>query len=202
MDTAGICDRRGEEVVLSGAGSRPRSHDSIRQQIRGSGLLLTGRMLSTAIVFVAQLLIVRHLSTTDYGAFAYAFAIVTASQAFSTLGLHKSISRFVPIYHEQRDSGRIVGTMLLTMGIIGATLLLITVALAAVPDRVLQSVIHGRQAIAIVRILIFLLPIEAFNDVLISLFASFGRPRDIFFRSHVVGPVLRLVTVLALVVLH
>jgi len=63
-------------------------------------------------------------------------------------------------------------------------------------------VIHGRQAIAIVRILIFLLPIEAFNDVLISLFASFGRPRDIFFRSHVIGPVLRLVTVLALVVLH
>ncbi|HWR36975.1 MAG TPA: flippase [Clostridia bacterium] len=189
-------------ISTTSRSTAPGQHDAVRKQIRGSGLLLAGRILSTGIVFLAQVLIVRQLSTADYGAFAYALAIVNACQAFSTLGLHKSISRFVPIYQEQRDKDRIAGTIALSIGVIGVTLLLIGVLLLALPDRVLHSLDHGQQAVTIISILIFLVPIEAFNEVLISLFASFGRPREIFFRSHVVGPVLRLTAVLALMVLH
>ena len=42
-----------------------------RQQIRGSSLLLTGRLLSLAVNFATQVLIVRYLSKTDFGAFAH-----------------------------------------------------------------------------------------------------------------------------------
>ena len=43
---------------------------STRRSIRGSSLLMGGRMISMGINYLVQLLIVRYLSTTEYGAFA------------------------------------------------------------------------------------------------------------------------------------
>lgn len=174
-------------------------HEAVHRQIRGSGLLLAGRAISTTIIFVSQVMMVRHLSTSEYGAFAYALSMVAASQSFSTLGLHKSISRFVPIYQEKRDPGRIAGSVLLSVSVIALCLLLISFAVVALPHAWLEKAIRGDRAITILSILVFLVPVEALNDVLISLFASFGRPRDIFFRSHVLAPGLRLVAVIALI---
>ena len=68
--------------------------DPTRKQIRGSSLLLAGRFISTGLNFVSQILIVRHLSTTEYGAWTYALALVAFFQGISTLGLRRGITRF------------------------------------------------------------------------------------------------------------
>ena len=70
------------------AGRRSAKPETTRQ-IRGSSLLLTGRMLSMAINFVVQILIVRNLSETEYGAFAYALSIVAFGQTIITFGLDR-----------------------------------------------------------------------------------------------------------------
>ena len=44
--------------------------------LRGSALLLVGRFVAIAGGLVVQVLVVRHLSQTAYGDFAYALAIV------------------------------------------------------------------------------------------------------------------------------
>ena len=71
-------------------------------QIRGSSLLLFGRLISIAITFATQVLIVRHLSTTAFGAFALAYSIAGVAQVAITLGLHRGATRFVSMYDEQR----------------------------------------------------------------------------------------------------
>jgi hypothetical protein len=64
----------------------PRTKQAaVNRQIRGSSLLLIGRTLSMAVNFAVQVLIVRYLSKTDYGAFAYALSIVARSR-----GLYRS----------------------------------------------------------------------------------------------------------------
>jgi O-antigen/teichoic acid export membrane protein len=174
------------------------SGDAVKKQIRGSGLLLAGRILSTFIGFVSQILIIRHLSTSDFGAFGYGLSIVMACNAFSTLGIHKSLSRFVPIYQEQRDRPKLAGAILLAIIVVFVALLTVALSVLILPH-VLHSMSHTRQATIVVATLLFLVPLNALNDVLISLLASFGRAREIFFRTHVLGPLLRLATVVALI---
>jgi O-antigen/teichoic acid export membrane protein len=77
--------------------------DATRKQIRGSSLFLVGRFLSMGINFSGQVLMVRYLATAEYGALAYALAAVAFFQPFATLGLHDAVSRFVPIYQENRE---------------------------------------------------------------------------------------------------
>ena len=59
----------------------PRGKASTKSQMRGSALLLVGRLLGMGLGLVIQLLLVRVLTKDDYGAFAWALSIVTLVQS-------------------------------------------------------------------------------------------------------------------------
>jgi O-antigen/teichoic acid export membrane protein len=169
-----------------------------QRQIRGSSLLLGGRFLSRGLNFAVQILTVRYLSQTDYGAFAYALSMVQLGQSIATFGLDRAMTRFVAMYHEQRDYRKFFGTLLLVVGTILA--LGLTIALGFQLFRPLaQRLINNQLSYALLLILIFLVPIQAVDELLVSLFAIFANPRAIFFRRHVLAPLLKLAVVLLLV---
>jgi O-antigen/teichoic acid export membrane protein len=67
--------------------------DAARKQIRGSSLLLLGRVLSLGINFFTQVLMIRYLSTRDFGELAYGLAVVSFFRIFASLCLQDAIPR-------------------------------------------------------------------------------------------------------------
>lgn len=176
-----------------------RKPDPVRAQLRGSSLLLMGRLLSRVINFVAQLLIVRHLNMEDYGAFAYGLAVVAFCKGFSTLGLRRAVMRFLPIYHERGDFGRLLGTLVLVAAVVAGTGMLVIVGVYGAPEILQRLVKDDGASLDLLLVLVFLVPIEAIDEMLIALFACFAHPRAIFYRKHVIAPVLKLTVVVMLV---
>src|SRR4030065_2586218 len=86
-----------------------------QRHIRGSSLLMVGQFFSKGITFAIQVLIVRYLSKSDYGAYAYALSIATIGVTITTLGLDRAITRFVPIYHEKGEYNKMFGTILMVL---------------------------------------------------------------------------------------
>jgi O-antigen/teichoic acid export membrane protein len=160
-----------------------------RIQVRGSSLFLLGRFLSLGISFAAQLLIVRYLSTTEYGALAFALSVVAMLQLLGTLGLQEAISRFVPIYRETREYDKLLGTILLAAALVVLTGMLIIVGVQGVLSHI---TISGTLKLRLLTVLIFLVPIEAADMLLDAFFASFASTRDIFVRKYALGPALKL----------
>lgn len=183
-------------------GSDPAAIDATaatRQQLRGSTLLLSGRLISIAVNFTVQVLLVRYLSETDYGAFAYALSIVSLAATFVTFGLDRAITRFVPIYEERGDYPRLFGTLVMVAGTfltLGIGVVLVVIGLQ---DWLAGWALEDPTAISLIVILILLAPIQALDDMLIGLFAVFANARAIFLRRHVLGPGLRLLVVTLLV---
>lgn len=168
------------------------------KQIRGSSLLLVGRMLGLGLDFVSQVLIVRHLSKGDYGAFALALSIVAIGTTISLLGLERTVGRFAPIYQERRDFGRMWGSIavvVLTVVLIGFALIFGTFAFQGL----IGGFIDSTQALAVLLIMIVLSPLQALDALLVALFATFGSARSIFFRRYVFAPVLQLSIVIAVI---
>jgi O-antigen/teichoic acid export membrane protein len=151
-----------------------------RKQIRGSGLLLTGRCLSVALNFATQVLIVRYLSKSDYGAWAYCLSLIALFWSFSTLGL----TRFLPIYHENEDHGKLFGTIILAIITIIITGLIITGGVHSAPEAIAQLMKDNTGVLKILLVLIFLVPLQALDSVLIGIFASFSKSRTIFIRRY------------------
>lgn len=171
------------------------------RQIRGSSLLLAGRLLSKGINFVVQVMIVRYLSKTDYGAFALALSFVSLTQSIATFGLDRAITRFVPIYQEKKEYAKLFGTIIMVFSTILSLGLAIALLFHSLQDFMTQSFLDGdQQARTLLLLLIFLAPVQAIDDLLIGMFAVFASPRAIFFRKNVLAPGLRLIVVLLLIV--
>ncbi len=180
--------------------SAPAARDTaVRQQIRGSSLLLSGQFVAKGMNFVAQILIVRYLSQSDYGALAYALSIVTLGQGLAMFGLNRAVTRFLPIYHEQKQYDKLFGTLLMVVGVVLSIGLAMALLLYATRGMIARSLIDDRQTLSLLLVLIFLAPVQAIDHVLLGLFAVFASPRSIFLRKHVLGPALKLLVVLMLV---
>lgn len=168
--------------------------------MRGSTLLLLGRVIAMVVNFLVQVLIVRYLSTAAYGAFAYALSLVTLGETLVTLGIDRAVGRFLPIYQERGDWAKLFGTLALVAGTIlslGIVLIVLVVGLAGTLGR---SLVDDDLAISLIVILVLLAPLQAADTMFANVLAVFASPRAIFVRRFVLAPVLRL-TVVGLLVL-
>jgi O-antigen/teichoic acid export membrane protein len=170
-----------------------------RSHIRGSSLLLVGRIIAMGINFGVQVLTVRYLSKGDYGALAYALSVVSMAAIIALFGLDKAIVRFIPIYHERKDYQKMFGTVFMTIGaIIGIGIGLVTLAFG-LRGFLTNSIVNDPLSVSLLLILIAMAPMDALDSVFQGLLAVFAKPRAIFFRRHILGPGLKLAVVLLVI---
>jgi O-antigen/teichoic acid export membrane protein len=169
--------------------------DPTRAQVRGSSLLLMGQVLAVGLNLATQILIVRYLSKTTYGAFAYALSIVTLGETFAAFGLRRGVSRFVPIYEERGDAARAAGTLVFALSTVLSLGFAVVLMVVGFRGSIGDAVAGGREATVLLSILILLAPVQALENLLDGAFAVFARPRMIFARRYVYTPVMRLLVV-------
>lgn len=174
------------------AGTNP----SIRRYLRGSGLLLGGRGVSILLNIAVQVLTVRYLSKSDYGAFAYALGVAAIGSSAVLVGLGKTIPRFIPIYQERGDYPRVFGTLALATATVWGLSVSVILVLFGLRDLLAASVVPDPLTLSLLLTLIALTPINAFDHLLQNVVAIFARPSTIFVRRQVLGPGLKLVAIL------
>jgi O-antigen/teichoic acid export membrane protein len=174
--------------------------EASRTQIRGSSLLLVGRFISLGVNFLSQLLMVRYLATAEFGAIAYGLSIVAFCQPFAGFGLQDAASRFIPIFHEEEKYDELFGTILFISGATLFTGLAIAAAVWSWPPSIAHLLSQEALPKALLPILIFLVPAQSVDNLLIAVFASFASTTAIFFRRFILDPGLKLAVVLLLLV--
>jgi O-antigen/teichoic acid export membrane protein len=175
--------------------------DIAREPIRGSSLLLAGRIVSLAVMCAVQILIVRHLSRADYGAWTYALSVVALLQSVAALGLDRAVTRFLAIYRERGDLVRIRGLVLMLVTVVACFGTLVTIVLMSFPGTLGRVTGVEPHVLALLNVIIFLVPLEALDLLFIGMFACLGQARSIVIRRHIIAPVLKLAAVVTLVVL-
>jgi O-antigen/teichoic acid export membrane protein len=186
--------------VKAVAGASPVAKSSTAKAVRGSSLLLLGKVLALGLNFGSQVLIVRYLTKDDYGAFAYALSIVMLFKGLVLFGIPDTLARFLPYYRERDQRRAMPGAMIFGFGMVLALGLLCAIGVAVVAHTTGARLIADPQARDLAIILAFLIPLEAFNDLLTTLFAVFASPKAIFFRRSVLAPGLRIALIVALMV--
>ena len=114
-----------------------------------------------------------------------------------SLGQGKTLSRFLAIYVEERDFGKLFGSVLVAAGTVLATGTLLIGGLFLFRDGLAGSVLHDSSAVTVLLIVVFLAPMEALDQLFVAIFAVFTKPRSIFFRKYLFTPCLRLAVVAA-----
>lgn len=166
--------------------------------IRGSTLLFVGRLLSLGLNTATQVMIVRLLTKSDFGAFAYGLALIPAARTIVSLGHHQALTRFLSLYEEEGSYNKLFGTIVMEIGSILTAGLLLFAGLWGAQGYLSGTAVAGEEAVLVLLILILLAPIEALERVFEAIFAVFSRPRAVFFRRYILTPGLRLLFVAVL----
>jgi O-antigen/teichoic acid export membrane protein len=169
-----------------------------RGHIRGSMMLLMGRLTSLSLTFVTQIMTVRYLSKSDYGAFAYALAFVLLLQSFLAVGLDRADTRFLCLYEERRDRGRFLG-VLVTEALTIISLGVVAVTVVVMGRDALFAGGDGRTVTSLIVVTVLLAPAQALDNLAVNAFAVMAHPRAVFMRRYLLEPALRLAVVLAVV---
>lgn len=175
------------------------SPDMARKHLRGSSLLLLGRVLAVLANFAVQVMIVRYLSKTEFGAFAYALSVVSMGSSIAVFGLDKSVTRFLPIYLEQNAHNKVFGTIVMMAGTIMGIGAILVAGVFLLKNWIGSSLVSDPRSLSLLLFLIVLAPIQALDNLFIGLFAVFARPSAIFFPRHLMTPLLQLAVVLLVV---
>jgi O-antigen/teichoic acid export membrane protein len=151
-----------------------------------------GRLVSLSFTVLTQIVIVRTLSKSDYGVFAYAFTLTAAGRILLSLGQGRLLSRFMAKYEEERDYARMYGAILMAVAaiLVTGTLLLAAMAFGLAP--LIGANFDNPSMTSVLLILMFLAPLNALDQVFVSIFAVFSKPTAIFFRKYLLTPALQL----------
>lgn len=167
----------------------------------GSMLLLAGRFFSLLLNLAVQVLVVRFFSKLDYGAFAFALSIVSVSATALALGMDKTLGRYVAIYHQNRDLPKLFGSICVALTLI-TSLGFVCIGIVGVVGLVFGVPLLGDGlASGLLLVLILLAPLNALDSVIVALFGVFASPVSIVWRRHVAGPLLKLGSVIAVIVM-
>ena len=176
--------------------------DVAKKNVRGSTLLLLGRIVSLALNLGTQIVLVRHLSKSDYGLLAYSFLLAELLLVPVVFGLDAAITKYIPIFQERDEKRKLLGTVALTVGSILGISVLFATLIVIYPNGVASQLDLDRNTWLVVGIILFLSPINSLNAVCESLLAAFSSPRSILVGKQLMGPALKLTLVATAIFLH
>jgi O-antigen/teichoic acid export membrane protein len=176
--------------------------DVAAQHIRGSSLLLAGRLVALGIDFAAQVLLVRYLSKPDFGAWSYALALVAMLGGIALFEMGNTLARFIPMYRERGQADSLAGAVALGFAVVGGLGTLIAIAVVVAIDVLGLRPTSDPKALHLLVLVAFLVPIQALDSLFTTLFATIGSSRAIFLRQSILGPALRIALVGALIAGH
>jgi O-antigen/teichoic acid export membrane protein len=180
---------------VSAAPRTVRSADATRVQIRGSTLLLAGQVFALAANLATQVLLVRYLSKTDYGAFAYGLSVVAIGETVAALGLRRGVSQFMPMYEERGEQGKAAGLLVFSLATVLGVGLAVMLMVIGFRGLIAGSLAGRTEAATLLAILIALVPIHAIEYLLDAVYSVFARPKAILARKYVYAPIMRLLVV-------
>jgi O-antigen/teichoic acid export membrane protein len=186
-------------VPQNAAMAEELSQNATAQHVRGSSLLLVGRILALALGFSTQVLMVRYFSKAEFGAFSYALSVVMLLQGFSMLEMSSAVSRFLPIYRERKEYGRIYGSIVLSVLVVAGLGIVVALGVITAVGVLGVKPTDDPLGLQLLMLLALLLPVQGVDNLLTSFFASVGSSRSILLQS-VLAPGLRLALVLGLIV--
>ena len=187
-------------VADAPAASEARARrEGVRRHLRGSSLLLVGRLASLVLNLAVQVLTVRYLARDEYGMFAWALAVIAGATQFVLLGFDTTLARFVAIHHERGDGARAFGAIATSVGVIALTSLVLVLGGFAASGSLPELLGAEPVAVKLLLAMIAMAPLQALDSVLHALYGVFGRARSIMLRRYLVGPILKLASVLAVI---
>ena len=172
----------------------PEDNNSTAKAIRGSSLLLVGRLISIASNVVVRVVLAQHFLKAELGVLLFALSISDMVRAVVALGQDRAMSHHLVIYGEDREKDYVLGTVLFYSATVISVWLIAASGIFLFRDQIAGS-LGEPGADFVIMLALLITPLDSFDRMMTSFFAVFARPISLFVRNHILNPAFKLATI-------
>lgn len=148
---------------------------SLVKVAKGTVIIFIGAIVGMLFAFAGRLMIARHWTTSDYGVFSLAFAILNICVIIGTLGLQNGVSRSIAYARGKNESEKIQGFVSASLWIALAGSLILCLILFFTSKTIAENIFHASALTTPLRIFSIAIPFFTLINVLTSVFLGFSR---------------------------
>lgn len=162
---------------------------ALRKVAKGTVFVLVGTFVGMLLAFLARVVLVRNVTTAEYGLFSIAIAVIGIITVFSELGLQTGIIRNVAFFRGKQDTGRVLGVIFSSFQLSVIASLLLFALFFFLSNLLSVTVFHNPALAPVLKILLIVAPLTVLIDLLSAVFRSFNRLEGIFFNDFLLNVV-------------
>ncbi len=155
--------------------------DALRRVAKGTVFVLIGTFVGMLLAFLARVVLVRSISTAEYGIFSLAIAGVGLITVVSELGLPGGIIRNIAFFRGKKDFGRVLGIIFSSFQLGIITSLVLFAVFFFLSDFLSVNVFHNPALTSVLKVLLIIAPLTVLIDFLSATFRGFNRAEGVFF---------------------
>lgn len=135
---------------------------------RSSLIILAGTVVGQAIGYAYAVATARIAGPVAYGQFALVFSLVSIATAFATLGLSRSVVRFVGMYAANRKAARLRGTVSVLGVFLAFTSVCVALIVALLAPVLASRYLNDGSLTHVVRISAWLIPLIVLTNFVLD----------------------------------
>ena len=166
-------------------------NQSLQKIAKGTGIIFTGTIISLLLGFIGTIIIVRYLTTAEYGLFSLALTVIALIAGISILGIDLGATRYIAYFKGKEDNKKISGVIgsSFQITIIASVLFSIFVFLSS--EYISMAILHNNNLSTILKILSVTIPFSILSNTVVSIFRGFGVVKVRVYFIDVLMPILK-----------
>jgi O-antigen/teichoic acid export membrane protein len=128
---------------------------------KGSGITFFGSLLEYAFRFAFSIVITRAIGAEQFGLYTLALTVASLVEVIASLGLPLGVTRFVPIFAQERDEAGLWGLLQSTAALAGTISLFMAGGVFALADPLAERLFHEPSLAPLLRVASVAIPLGA-----------------------------------------
>jgi O-antigen/teichoic acid export membrane protein len=141
---------------------------------KGTGAQIAGNIGAKLFTFISAVIIIRYLTTDQWGIISLSFVLVEIVSIIFDLGLPRGVARYIALYREKRETKKIYGTIISSLVITATAGLIAFVLLTNLSVNIAKYVKSPKLASVLV-LMAIIVPIKNLIKNLASIFQGFEK---------------------------
>jgi O-antigen/teichoic acid export membrane protein len=169
---------------------------SLDSVLKGSLVIFVGTILEILINFFNRIILIRHITPSEYGIFSIAFVILNVMAIIGFLGLAEGIPRYIP-YHKSdlKKTGSIIKSGIVISFVASFVVSLFVYYLAG--D--IAGLLGKPELARVLRVFVFAVPFWVMITIIIAIYRGFGKVEIRAYFQSIIMPLIRLLLFLIVI---
>lgn len=149
-------------------------NESLQKMVKGTTIVFFGTIVGLLLAFFGRIIVIRYITTTEYGLLSIGLVILNIASLMSMVGLSEGATRQIAYFKGRNENRKIWSVIISSFQVVMIASLVCFLSVYLFSDLISSILFHKNDLSPILRILSVAIPFTVLLNFITSIFRGFG----------------------------